>query len=442
MQVTAGMIWSLSLTALVLAAVLGFLVWYRRKISVPCANVWGADPIGMAFAEYRIPLSGPLVACVTWLVISTAISLSPMLTGRGTYLLHPVQALVTLNYCLAVPILVGVYVYMVRAFGHFEANRIKAGCGLLLNKKSFWLFQLGLIGAALSIQCVAIDSEIDYPSPCSPWVTPAGIWAPAPDEPWLAGEADRVGQRADQAGQRCTVTGADARPGPHGKRAGRDLNTTGIVYYALRGLNTTLALGLLCTIFAHWLVLRTRFHEQKLTDHRYPGLGPSEHVQRVGAALLGAVVVGSVIATVYGMSLAAHARRMTETERLQLFTNSTWAFWAIATLIISIVAGGSIVWLRAAIVRHLRHREEEELRPLRNLQKLLLPTEADAGNAKARVEAIDLLNKVRAAISAKYCAAQAWPLPRGAIAALGFATIAQAGNILLALYTFSRNGLG
>lgn len=30
---------------------------------------------------------------------------------------------------------------------------------------------------------------------------------------------------------------------------------------------------------------------------------------------------------------------------------------------------------------------------------------------------------------------------RRKIAALGFATIAQAGNIVLALYTFSRNGL-
>lgn len=423
---TAGMIWSLSLTALILAAVLLFLVRYRRKISVPCANVWGADPIGMAFAEYRIPLSGPLVACVTWLLISTATSLIPMLDGKGTYLLHPVQTLVTLNYCLAVPILVGVYVYMVRAFGHFEANKIKAGGALLLNKKSFWLFQLGLIGAALAIQGVAIDSEIDYPSPCSPWVTRDGIWDSAP------------GERS----QTCTASGAVANPVPNGDRAKGDLNTPGIVYYALRGLNTTLALGLLCTIFAHWLVLRTRFHEQKLTDHRYPGLGPSEHVQRVGAALLGAVVIGSVIATVYGMSLAAHASRLTENERMQLFTHSTWAFWAIATLIISIVAGGSIVWLRAAIVRHLRNREEEELRPLRNLEKLLLPAQADAGNARARVEAIDLLNKVRSAISAKYCAAQAWPLPRGAIAALGFATIAQAGNILLALYTFSRNGLG
>lgn len=403
---------------------------------MPCANVLGADAIGLAFGECRLALSPVLVACLVWLLLSTALSLLPVLDGKGTYLLDPVQTLVTLNYCLMVPLLVAVYVQLIRGLGHFEVRRIVAGKRPLLRRTRFWVAQAMLVALALYIQSQAIHSELQYPSPCSPWTTHDWIWQE------VAGHGDS-GVRWE-----CTVDGAASRvPNPAPEV---DLTRAGIVYYALRGLNTSMALGLLFTIFITWLTLHTRFRGRRLTDHRYPGLGPNEHVQRVGSALVGSIVCGSVIATVYGISLSAHAARIADVgggarqvqqAQLDLFSQSTWALWAIATLIISMVAVGCILWLRAQVVRELRDREAIELTQINQLRSLLIAPPTSAREAKANAESLDKLMGLRAAVAAKYCAAQPWPLPRGAVALLGFASLAQAGNIILAVHTFSRNGL-
>lgn len=419
-----------------LAAVLAGLFWYSRRVKVPCANVLGADAIGLAFGECRLALSPVLVACLVWLLISTALSLLPVLDDKGTYLLDPVQTLVTLNYCLMVPLLVAVYVQLIRGLGHFEVRRIVAGKRPLLRRTRFWLSQGAFVALALYIQSQAIHSELEYPSPCSPWVTDSWIWA----------EVSEPGNDAPRL--ECTEEGAASRAQARAE-AGNDLTGTGIVYYALRGLNTSMALGLIITIFITWLTLHARFRGRRLTDHRYPGLGPNEHVQRVGSALVGSIVCGSVIATVYGISLSAHAARIAQVgnerqvqrAQLDLFSQSTWALWAIATLLISIVAVGCIVWLRAQVVRELRDREAIELAQINQLKSLLITPPANAREAKANAESLDKLMGLRAAVSAKYNAAQPWPLPRGAVALLGFASLAQAGNIILAVHTFSRNGL-
>ena len=74
-----------------------------------------------------------------------------------------------------------------------------------------------------------------------------------------------------------------------------------------------------------------------------------------------------MITALHGLSLLAHAKALggekgTENakQQVELFTNSTWAVWAVLTIITSAMAIALVLWLRDAILVGLRESQKRE----------------------------------------------------------------------------------
>ncbi len=383
----------------------------------------GIDVFARAFVELGREGGDPLVAGIAWILISSLVSFGvPVLAKRGQFVLEPSELIIMLDYCLFVPMLVGAYTFLIRSLGFFEATHIAAaGGGPPLHKqKGFWIYQLCLLAVTLLIQYQAIVSEIAQPSPCSPWVSfkiaNSGLAWP------------------------CGLL-------PEGSSAAA-LSVPGVLYYALRGVDTLMALGLVSTVAATWFRARERFKGVPLVDFHFPGLGPSQAAKNVGSGLLAAILFGSIITALHGLSLMAYAKALggksgieNAAEQVELFTNSTWALWAVLTIITSAMAIATVLWLHRAVLAELRElqtREEEKYASCGNQLHHKPATVADAGR---QVEYIDKLLTVRSKIVAEFATAETWPLPAGALALVSVAALSQMLNIATAVYTFAMKGV-
>ena len=116
----------------------------------------------------------PLLAGISWILVSSFLGFGlPVLTGRGSFILEPSEFIIMLDYSLFVPMLLGAYIFLIRSSGFFNAKHIQ-GSGHIPNimlQKWFWAYQGALLIATIVVQYQAINSEIELPSPCSPWVT-------------------------------------------------------------------------------------------------------------------------------------------------------------------------------------------------------------------------------------------------------------------------------
>jgi hypothetical protein len=308
---------------------------------LPRAAVAGVDLCARTFIEMGNKAGDPLLAGVAWILLSCLLGFGlPVLTGKGKFILETSEFVIMLDYCLFVPMLLGAYIFLIRGLGYFDAKHIEESGIIprLKSAKGFWIYQAILLAVTLWIQYKAIEFEIRLPSPCSPWVT-------------FAGKPDLL-----------------AWPCPNMERMpAQALSLAGILYYALRGINTYMALGLVVTVAATWFGLRERFKGATFVDSRFPGLGPTDAVRNVGSGLVSAILFGSMIAALHGLSLLAHAKALGgktgdehREEQIELFTDSTWAIWVVLTVVTSAMAAAIVLWLRGAVVVELRELQEKE----------------------------------------------------------------------------------
>jgi hypothetical protein len=410
---------SLALTFLTLG-IASCLLLRRLKQGdhLPRAAVVGVDLLARTFVEMGGRVADPVLVGVTWILISSVIGFgAPVLDGKGSFILEPSELIITLDYCLFVPMLLGAYIFLIRSLGYFDAKKMHEAevTGHITATKGFWIYQLLLVIVALAIQYQAIRSELKLPGPCSPWVTFAAS--------------------SDELAWPCTNTGPVAA---------KDLSVSGVLYYALRGINTLMALGLVATIAATWFGLRKRFGGHALVDFHFPGLGPSETVRNVGSGLLASILFGSIITGLHGLSLLAHARALGgktgsnhPADQVRLFTDSTWAIWAVLTVVTSAMAVAIVLWLRKAVLTELRKLQENEIKKYVNYENYIGQIPQNVGEAKLQAEYVEKVLAVRNNIATEFAAAETWPLPAGAIAAVGVAAISQMANIGAAVYTFT-----
>jgi hypothetical protein len=413
---------AITFVLLVVSAVL-LVKRLQRKGRIPRGAVTGVDVFARAFVELGKKVGDPLLAGILWILVSSLLGFGlPVLTGRGSFILEPSEFIIMLDYCLFVPMLLGAYIFLIRSLGFFNAKHIQ-GSGHIPNitlQKWFWAYQFALLIATIVVQYQAINSEIKLPSPCSPWVTFAEkdlslAWPCRPAEKEIEGMG---------------------------------LSLPGVFYYALRGIDTFMALGLVFTVAATWFLSREQFRDVALVDFRFPGLGPSEAARNVGSGLLSAILFGSMITALHGLSLLAHAKALGGVEgtekakqQVELFTNSTWAVWAVLTIITSAMAIAIVLWLRGAILVELRELQKREESKYLRYENQITHTPSTIAEAKLQAEYIEKILTVRGKIAADFAAAETWPLPAGALAAVSVAALSQMLNIATAVYTFATKGL-
>jgi len=359
------------------------LVLMRRQ-SRPRANVPGVDWITKTLIDLVPSHLAPLFAAIVWTLVSVAASVRALLPRPSLF-----QLVVFANVAVLGPMLLGAYVYLVIALRFYEMRHRhpdKHREGDPKGKASTIGYQIAIACVSLGFQYAAIESEIAYPGTGNPWTSDG------------------------------------------------TLNAAGAVCYAVRGLDTYVALGLICVVLCTWSQIKRRFSGARLVEARYPYFRPTSAIRRVGGGLLLCVLLASVITLAEGASFYLLTRTTSSNNRIAVLISSTWVIWLALTALFTSISAAIVLWLRNEIAGHLgRLRRSMEER-----YESAALAEADAGTeieeVKGRYEAIEQILKVRSQIADAFESAQTWPLPAGARATLGVAAAAQIINILGALY--------
>lgn len=406
---------SLLLTVLVVVAVLALRGTLIDRHRTPRALVDGGDLFTKTFVELMRSSDLPGLAWIMWMIISAAVSLMPpSQAGMGSYVLDPTAMWVSFNYIILVPCLFGSYVYLIVSIGRFEALNVEARATREPGNR-FWLttpealFQLAFLGFVLLVQWKSMHSEIAQPYPCSPWVEPAAF------QEDLRNCANVPGRLPFAA---------------------KDLSLPGALYYTLRGLDSFIALGLIAVIFSALFNRQRLFGQHMLSDFAFPRLAPTRAASDVGTSLVLCILFGSLVTASNGLALWSLARNEPDRARkVALFTESTWAWWAFATVAASIAAGWLIWWLQQRIKieanGHQSHTLAEYTVPL--IEPGHDPS--DPARVKRHAEVLEHDLAVRLQIGEVFAKAKTWPLPAIAAPAVIIAGSSQILNIAAAVYT-------
>jgi hypothetical protein len=374
--------------------------------------VIGGDVFTKTFVELLHSPDLPAFAILGWMAISAVTSLvGPAVTGMGTYVFNPTVMFVTMNYLVLVPLLFGSYVFLIVSVGHFEASNLDRLQGTE-HRKEPWLttpeavFQAAFFVAVLWVQWMSVQSEIHQPYPCSPWVDPPAFRA-----------------NLIECGTGKTV-GAN------------DLSVPGIFYYALRGIDSFIALGLIAVVFSTLWRRYEIFGQHALSEFIFPKLTPTREVSHVGTALLACILFGSLVTAANGLGLWSVARHEeTLTEKRALFFESTWVYWAVFTVAASAAAARLVIWLHQRIKSEATTRHRAVL----TQYTVPLPPKGRAGiepeQVRLHAEALGRDLAIRLQVGEVFSKAKTWPLPAVAGLAVVIAVSSQAINIGTAIFT-------
>lgn len=384
----------------------------------------GGDPIGGFLAHWRSGADDIVYVWIAWTLICLIVVFGGGYLAERRFFLEPVQLLMALNYVFVVPVLVAAYIFLLRAIGRFPQSDPVNVARSRREKLLRYALILIATGAILSS---AVQSELDSPSPSSPWVKDC---------------RSSVGLR-----------------GPC-----KDLSISGAAFYVMRGIDTSMALGLTTAVALAFHKRRQRFSSRKLVDYDFPGLGPTKPLTNLGTALLIVASVGSIVTFLHGASLfiqaqdamaAATATKLgasstysvienivSTSQRanedvpnviVDLFIKSTWLIWLVLTFVSSVLSVVTVLWLRESVASELRRMQRKEAALHFGADgAMAINTDSEAYRleiAKNRLE-------VEARLAEKFDKARTWPLPMGAGLAFLGAAVLQIGNVLFGLYSF------
>jgi hypothetical protein len=314
---------------------------------------------------------------------------------KPAFLSAPFQMLVLATYCVAVPGLVGSYVFLLRSLSGFP-SLLSESSNKARSLQRAWMILAAVL--AVAAQFAATRNEIMLPSPNSPWVA-----------------------------------------GPEGSK---QLTVAGALYYMLRGLDACMALGLVAVLLAMWFRIRLSLASRELVDFEFPGLGPTEKVRRLGLGLVLAIFFGSSITGLHGLALAIMANgknswgeKYSSNQKIALFTESTWLGWVVLTLLASVAAAAIVLWLRARIIDELRSMEAR----IQEKYKVAIVAGVDPmtlTDPKLRSDLIRAELEMSTKVQEIFSKAETWPFPDGAIPAILLSVAAQLVNFGSGLYTF------
>lgn len=292
--------------------------------------------------------------------------------------------LITLDYTLFVPALVGAYISLCRKSEEFFSPATLEENGLawredyassFLSKKEFWNCAsktiLLLLAAPITYAAVLsiTDTEIDL---ASPW---------AIDAKWLT--------------------------------------FSGSYYYALRGINAYMALGLIflgIAIFVKFMNgLELRKPELLLNEH----LSVKQSIQEYSYILVIASFLGTMVTVLHGTALLEEIRLSNNEISLQLLLDSTWIAWAILAVIATFSLIYGVIWLHLAMRRSYEHVRQQMIR---DVEKLYGEQPASLETYAAK---LDAMSKVKTYVETHHTS----PLSKSGYVMVSASVLVQAFNI-------------
>ena len=121
------------LSFLISVVVIGLVAWYalwgapRKALT----NVYGFDCFALMWAKHPLTSGSPMYPALVWMgVFTVAGVLLPLVTDGTAYFRSPAGLVVTLNFTILIPCLLGVYMYLLRAADTFFAPSVLTSLGL------------------------------------------------------------------------------------------------------------------------------------------------------------------------------------------------------------------------------------------------------------------------------------------------------------------------
>jgi hypothetical protein len=389
---TLEIAWSLLITLSVIVGALCVQIAISKSEIPSSLRVPGVDLFVKTWIDLLPSRSAPFVVGGLWMVLSLIIGLPEIrdnIDFKKVYDTSLANAIVFAIYSLLGPLMVASYLYLVESLGAFPPP----DCTQPSDKALYGVFNRGdavyqvvLVAATLTIQYLAIASEVKFPSGPA-WVS--GGW----------------------------------------------FTEAGSFYYCLRGLETYMSLALITVIAMSWYDLSGRFTAEDLVEASASRVGPSESIKAVGTGLVLCVLVGTSATTAHGVALLFLASQ--PHQKIQILVASTWVMWLASTIMTTATALSIVVRLRYLIVKEVLERrmdaEAQFVTPLTQSGSAM-----DASTAKARADLVEEVLSTKLKVTKVFDDAETWPLPGGLGATLGFALIGQLINIGSTVLTYMK----
>jgi hypothetical protein len=196
-----------------------------------------------------------------------------------------------------------------------------------------------------------------------------------------------------------------------------DLSWIGMVYYALRGIEAYLVLGLLVTVIGvgSIMFILTETAEPAAAFTRELRVAPG--LRRLGTALLWGAVVGSSAPAIHGIALVLGVEGSGSSAAEELL-RAGWPVWMFLAILAFVVALSGIYWLHRHLQLGLERIESDMLASLEPLQAQGNTSKAFQEYWQARAEMRTTLDRV-----------STWPVSPRAALAVGASAAIQIANV-------------
>jgi len=296
---------------------------------------------------------------IVWMSISALLGiLLPFISKSNdlSWFGKPVGLLITFNYTVIVPMLVGSYVGLIKNSKKFFKKENLNSLGIdyfydensnFIYRKTFWrvitkaiLFSLTIVITYAAIKSIIHTESVEELR--SPW--------------------------------------AD----------GSSLTLQGVFYYALRGINAYLALGLIFTslgLFVLFTFILINTDKYALLDSRFR-VKPQIH--SLTTSLAACAFLGPLVTVLHGIALIREEKLVSPASgTFTLLVDSTWIYWAVLAFLSTCFLLLGIIWfyrhVQEAVVT-VRDRLEDEVDQLYNSR------DPSIENFSAKLDAFEKIN--------------------------------------------------
>ena len=390
---------SLALTLIVVGGI-AVVRRYLQRRPRSTVRVPGCDLLARTALEWVPVRNVPSAAVVLWITISFVLGIVfPYLYQRISnstescfFFQNPYGLLTSLNYTVMVPILLGSYLLLLSTASRLlETSQLKQ---LGLARQSTWRAPGVFRQATYHSMFISVCLGIQYQAICSV------EWAPGPCCPWVLDFEE------------------SAR-----------LNWVGALYYALRGLNTYMALGLFMSTGVLWWIITQQLECRDPRALLTRAFRVEPCIKGLGTTLLVTTMVATMVVTVHGLALVAQASIQDE-NLVDLFGKSTWVWFLLFNLTGFVFVGASLYWIHYRLLVAVQANEDTEMDKIDSRFPIGSADDSENVGDDDDVKGLATYWETRARVHEEMGTIETWPLPTGGKATAIITLGVQAFNVI------------
>jgi hypothetical protein len=368
---------------------------------------YGYEAIKRRFANTHDCFAGNMLAgnsrnaeifwFMIWFLVSAILGVMvPFVSNNGdlawyNHPNHKVGVLITFNYTFIVPMLVGAYVGLLRETNEFfdEDNLRELGIWYVYERSNNRWLRLDIWNIMSKLTLFIFMGLITYAAVKAIIGTEANDYLKSP---WAENS---------------------------------DLTISGVLYYALRGVNAYMALGLIyfsVGVFVTFTFFLKSTNNEALLDKR-GRVKPNVH--RLTLSLAACALLGPLVTVLHGIALLMEERVISggKSLSLSLLIESTWLYWVVLAFLATCFLLLGIIWFHRHVsdaTASVRDKMEDEIEELYESSRKTLEDYQVKLNA---------LEKINQRINVQNIS----PIPKSAVLFVAGSFVIQAINILAAI---------